>query len=343
MKDARARFANWIEPLIGTLPMRRVESTDLEGVVRKLDAAIQERADWFEEHSDDEPTKGRRPGLAWKTAWNVWGEVTDAFREACTSKVVELKVRDDNPATNVQGPDRGEDREKPILYPSEFLAFVACERVPLSRRRAYAVAVYLAGRANELAALGPADVDKEHRRVRINKQVDRKTGEMRPTKTKRQRFVEIERELAPLLDVLVSDGNARLLHLPPDEDRAELLRADIKTAGVTRDELDRNDALHAPLKFHDLRGTGLTWMGARGDAPLAIQWRGGHTDFKTTQGYIEQGQKLAAGFGTPFPPLPSSLYDVAYDAGSGFAGNTALKLRPQRELNPCYRRERPVS
>jgi hypothetical protein len=101
------------------------------------------------------------------------------------------------------------------------------------------------------------------------------------------------------------------------------------------------DALHAPIRFHDLRSTGLTWMGARGDAPLAISWRGGHTDFKTTQRYIEQGQKLAAGFGRPFPPLPSSLYDVDYDAEPKFAGNAALKLRPQRDtLNaePCSRR-----
>jgi integrase len=222
VKDSRARFANWIASVIGTLPMRRVQSTDLEEIVRKLDRAVQERADWFEEHGDESPSAGRRPGLAWKTAWNIWGEVTDAFREACTSKLGELKVRDDNPATNVQGPDRGDDREKPILYPSEFLALVSCERVPLSRRQAYAVAVYLAGRANELAALGPADVDTEHRRIRINKQVDRKTGEMRPTKTKRQRLVEIEREIAPLLDVLVSEANERLLDLPPDEDRAEL-------------------------------------------------------------------------------------------------------------------------
>jgi hypothetical protein len=69
-------------------------------------------------------------------------------------------------------------------------------------------------------------------------------------------------------------------------------------------------------------------MGTRGDAPLAIQWRGGHTDFKTTQGYIEQGQKLAAGFGTPFPALPPPLYDAAYDVEPSFAGNTAKVATP---------------
>ena len=36
------------------------------------------------------------------------------------------------------------------------------------------------------------------------------------------------------------------------------------------------------LHFHDLRGTGLTWMAIRGDDPLKIQQRAGHTSFEMT-------------------------------------------------------------
>jgi hypothetical protein len=47
----------------------------------------------------------------------------------------------------------------------------------------------------------------------------------------------------------------------------------------------------------------------RGDSPVVIQWAGGHTDFKTTQGYIARGQVEARRIGSPLPPLPPGLFD----------------------------------
>jgi hypothetical protein len=109
---------------------------------------------------------------------------------------------------------------------------------------------------------------------------------------------------------------------------------------------------------HCLRDSGLTHMAVRGDSPIVIQWRGGHTDFKTTRGYLERGRVEARRIGPPLPPLPPELLapqPPQRDPG-GFAkvlpdGKTSPPnlpesltiLRPQRELNPCYRRERPVS
>jgi hypothetical protein len=58
---------------------------------------------------------------------------------------------------------------------------------------------------------------------------------------------------------------------------------------------------------HDLRDTGLTHMAVLGDAPIVIQWRGGHTDFKTTQGYIDRGRVEARRIGQPLPPIPADL------------------------------------
>jgi integrase len=43
-----------------------------------------------------------------------------------------------------------------------------------------------------------------------------------------------------------------------------------------------------PIRFHDLRASGITWMAVRGDDPQKIQARAGHTDFNTTQGYIRK-------------------------------------------------------
>jgi hypothetical protein len=48
-------------------------------------------------------------------------------------------------------------------------------------------------------------------------------------------------------------------------------------------------------------------MAIRGDDPLRIQHRAGHTSFTTTQGYIRQAEAVRAGFGDVFPPLDALL------------------------------------
>ena len=45
----------------------------------------------------------------------------------------------------------------------------------------------------------------------------------------------------------------------------------------------------------------------RGDDPMRIQYRGGHTDFKMTQAYLTAGRNLGPRIGTPFRPLPPVL------------------------------------
>ena len=70
-----------------------------------------------------------------------------------------------------------------------------------------------------------------------------------------------------------------------------------------------------PLRFHDLRATGLTWMAVRGDEPLKIQQRAGHTDFETTQRYIRLSETIREGFVDPFPALPSELFETSSDEG----------------------------
>jgi hypothetical protein len=54
-------------------------------------------------------------------------------------------------------------------------------------------------------------------------------------------------------------------------------------------------------------------MAVRGDSPILIQWAGGHTNFKTTQGYIARGQTERRRIGEPLPPLPPTLLRIARD------------------------------
>jgi hypothetical protein len=354
--EMRRRGKKWVRPGIEAKPMRAVSREDIEAIVRRLDLAIAA----FMKHG---PGKGR---LSPSTAANVWGDLQHAFDEATCSKDPSLRVLAESPCRNVRGPEGGDDRQGQILYSDELLALVRGDAadpdrwpVPLYRRQTYAMALYVKARSSELEALTAADVDLAHRTITIARQADRKSKGRKgtkATKTRRVRTVDIEPAILPLVEHLVKHPQGkggRLLHMPPPEDRAELLRKDLHRVGVAREALHiERDPLQRAIVFHDLRDTGLTHMAVRGDSPIVIQWAGGHTDFKTTQGYIDRGRVEARRIGEPLPGLPTTLLDPSGGLATVWpqdqtdepnSEESVAFLRPQRELNPCYRRERPVS
>ena len=93
-------------------------------------------------------------------------------------------------------------------------------------------------------------------------------------------------------------------------------------ARVDRAALFRNDSTCKRLRFHDLRGTGLTWMAIRGDDPLKIQQRAGHTSFEMTQKYIRTAEAVGEAIGSVFPPLPACVL-----------GANGLANRPKRSAS----------
>jgi integrase len=219
-----------------------------------------------------------------------------------------IRCRDDNPAKLVAGPDRGATTEKQFLYPSEFVAFMLCDKVPIEWRLAVALAVYPYPRASELRVLRWTDVDLEHGSVHIHEARDRVTGHAKATRTGQARRFNIEPALLPLLVTMREKAKgAHVVALPSERDMARGLRRWLRKVEVKRDELHRSTPTRKALTFHDLRATGLTWMAVRGDDPLKIQQRAGHTDFATTQGYIRLAEAVREGFGEPFPVLPESL------------------------------------
>jgi integrase len=170
-------------------------------------------------------------------------------------------------------------------------------------------------RRSELAALTAGDVDFAHETISISKQVDRKKKTAtKKTETRRTRTIDIEPNLLPLVVQLAKEARTptgRLLHMPPAEDCAELLRKDLWAVGARDDRLHTEDATRTMMVFHCLRDSGLTHMAVRGDSPIVIPWRGGHTDFKTTQGYLDRGRVKARRIGQPLPPLPPDLLTPA--------------------------------
>jgi integrase len=190
--------------------------------------------------------------------------------------------------------------------------------VPARFKVLYAVAIYTFLRAGELEALEWDDVDLQHNVIQVTKAIDRTTGETKSTKSGETRRIPIDPNLRPLLQRMHdeckralppgSDVTGRILWLPPRPgDRAGRLRAHLMASKVTRADLHTNDDQRKHLTFHDLRATGITWAAVRGDDPLRIKQRAGHSGFATTEIYIREAENLGRDFGDPFPPLPPGL------------------------------------
>ena len=221
-------------------PMVSITKLDLERVVEALDDAA------------------RAEVITWKTAVNAWGTFTKMFGDAVRSKRLALRVLADNPAEGIAGPDRGAKKGKVYLYPSEFLALVSCERVPLRWRRLFALAVYTYPRGGELEALRLEDIDLAHFVIHIHRAIDRSDdGEEKETKTGNPRRIPVERPLVPLLRVMMreaeEEGEVRLLRMPPVCDLSSRLRQYLEWAGVMRAELFANDRSRKQVTFYDLR------------------------------------------------------------------------------------------
>jgi len=259
----------------------------------------------------DLDAKVQRGDMAWKTALNVWATAKKMCGDAAESKRDDLRCRADDVSAGVRGPDRGDEVGHQWLYPSELLRFASCEEVPLKWRRCVSLAVYLCLRDGELRALQCRDADTEHKALRVTKAFDWRNDCVKATKGRRSRTLPIEPALVRLLNELKDEGgsdDATLVEMPSHRDMSRGLRRWLKRAGVTRHELHERTPTTRPIRFHDLRATGITWMAVRGDDPLKIQHRAGHEQFETTLRYIRSAEALRDGFGEQFPELPKSLF-----------------------------------
>jgi hypothetical protein len=153
-----------------------------------------------------------------------------------------------------------------------------------------------------------------------------------------RRFDDAQRQRAL---VLVASGMSRVQVAATIGTTTESLRRWVKDAAAAGTTPPVPIAKTAPARAA---------AGSRPSTLASVQWlaAAGHTDLETTQGYVDQGMLIRGSFGQPHPPLPSKLLTDAADPElwrnyQKSDANSLKLLRPQRELNPCYRRERPVS
>jgi integrase len=306
--DPKAHYERHIRAAIGSKHVRDWTADDMRTLVTALDGKV---------------SAGE---ISAKTASNIYGTATKMVADAVRSKVAALRVRVDNPTKDVEGPDRGDDKAKQFLYPSEFLRLISCADIGLRWRRAIALAIYLFPRAGELSALRWDAIDLEHGTIHIHEALDRRSHKVSSTKSGRSRRFAIEPSIMPLLRVMHEERTGELVCWLPRR-MADRLRGWLERAGVTRRELrDETSATTKALGWHDLRATGLTWMAVRGDEPLKIMQRAGHADLQTTQIYVRTAEAIEDGFGAVFPPLPAALLEADSDARV----STLPRLRDQK-------------
>jgi len=294
----RPMYNAHIAPVLGDKKPADWTREDCERLVRELDAKV---------------VAGK---LSWKTAANVWGLFTRACKVTASHKSPGgLRVRTENPCLGVEGPDRGDVKEKQWLYPDEMVQLLACEKVPLRWRRLYALLAYLYVRPSELRVLEWSDVNLAMGTVHITKAWDSPRAKVKAPKTRAGvRFVPIELGLRPLLEVLKAEsgGVGRVVaSMPPDEDWAATFRVHLGRAGITRPELFADTTTHKQVRLYDLRATGITWRCLRQDYGPEIQQAAGHEKYDTTDGYIRSARLFIGRVGGPFPPLPEeSLHRI---------------------------------
>ena len=317
-RDDVGRLTNHVLPLLGALEAATFTRDDVERLRDDLDAKI--RRGW------SVGADGRRRKFTWKTAANVWTVVTSMCADMVNAKRRDLRMRADDPTSNVKPPDRGAHKAKQYLYPSEFLQLVTCDAVPRRWRRAVALAIYTYTRDAELRVLEfENDVDLEHGVLAITRAYNRrKPGETKGTKTDTPRRFAIEPNLLPLLHALHAerDGKGLVIKLPSERAMARNFRRWLWKAGVRRAALHESTPTSKNVTWHDLRATGPTWMAIRGDDPLKIMQRCGHRDFGTTQLYIREAEAVREGFGdvVPSPPRRASRHrrrDFGHEYGHG--------------------------
>jgi hypothetical protein len=319
--DKGYRWRKWISPTIGGKPPAGVTREDVEAIRNDLDTAIRD---------------GR---VKWKTAANVWGELSASLSEMCSSKRKDLQAITADPSTGVRAPETGGATSKVYPYPSEFLQIVTCEDVPLEWREIHTIAAYTYLRPGELWVLEWPDVDLADERIHVTKAWDFKNRQTKATKTDETRTIPIEPNLLPLLRRMHELAGGKGLVVPalskvnPDT-IAKLTLRHFEQAGCKRARLYKSTGAERHVVFRSWRDAGCTWSIVRGDGIERVQRRAGHKLISTTQRYVIEAENRGATFGTPFPPLPADLI-----GGISSSKRQMTEKVPKTSRDMCERRE----
>lgn len=192
---------------------------------------------------------------------------------------VEEGVIDRNPCTGINV--RVSEVEQKVLTNNEVETFLREAR--LAHHRFYPVwvlALMTGMRSGELCALQWSDIDFDARTISVTKQWTSKNGTC-PTKSRKTRVVPISSDLLKFLKEYKLQNKDPEFVLPrlsewEHGEQARVTREFCAGIGIT------------PVKFHDLRATFITNLLARGEPLARVMSIVGHSELKTTNGYLRK-------------------------------------------------------
>lgn len=172
---------------------------------------------------------------------------------------------------------------KSFLYPDEVAALLGCVEIPIHRRVTYMLCCFEGFRKSEALALAWSDLELTLGVVKLDK-----------NKTDAPR--------AWALDATCAEALRRWRKLNPEavtvvptyggRKQADILRLDLKRAGVTRSELAGGENRIA-MRLHDLRGTFTTLALASGQTESWVQARTGHQSSEMIARYRQLARTAA--------------------------------------------------
>jgi len=193
---------------------------------------------------------------------------------------IEEGVLDRNPCTGIK--IRVAEAVQEVLTVAEVDIFLRGAK--LAHHRFYpvwATALMTGMRSGELYALKWTDIDFDGRTISVSRAWNSKCG-FTPTKTRRSRIVPISDDFISFLrERKLKEGAESEFVLPrlkewEDGEQARVTREFCVGLGITS------------VKFHDLRATFITSLLARGESLARVMSIVGHSELKTTNGYLRK-------------------------------------------------------
>lgn len=308
--DDRYRLQRHVYPFIGNLAVADVTEQDIERCMAKAAHAAHHRR-----------------GKPWRQATRF--QLYQVLRRLFDLAVKPGRLRTDNPVSVDSKPRRDSAKLFSFLYPSEFLALVGCERVPLQRRVHYALAAYTGLRKGSLRALRWGSVDFEHGTItslesktglpQIFAQSDPTLPGLKSLLTILKRYHEQQGGPGPH-EPIVSALGCRAGR------EAQALRADLKAANISREMLFSRAVNVEPIRFHDMRASFVTWARRAGKGQGWIADRTGHLTVAMMDRYDRGARTLTDLNYEPFPDLSEAIPELAKDLPN------VARLGPRRSV-----------
>lgn len=261
VRSYKSILAAHISPHLGDTPIKDLTATEIRHFYNKL--------------------KGT---LAPVTVRNVMLALSALLTAAADEGIV-----DQNPAKNIRGiyaNPNPKPRAKAVTA-SQLRRII--ETADESLRAAYALAGWGALRYGEIAALQRQDIDLKNGTVTINKSVAREPGGALTVKPPKS---AAGNRVITLPDEAVETLTHHLANFTPPGKEALVFHRPSGNSGFLTDRVLRHH-LHEicaqlglpPLRFHDLRHTGLTLYGQAGATLADLMHRAGHTSADTVMIY----------------------------------------------------------